>query len=123
MRGSCKPHRLLQPPPRPVAYHGPAECLACREAKAGEMRVLVRTGRAGPRLQHERRRRIPRAVTNIEELSADFETSDRRHRIRRQADRRLRPLALRRANTFRPPFVAMRARKPWRRLRTSRDGW
>src|SRR5512145_2110466 len=39
-----------------------------------------------------------------------------------QADRRLRPLALRRASTLRPPVVDMRARKPWRRLRTSRDG-
>ena len=30
----------------------------------------------------------------------------------------LRPRARRRANTKRPPLVAMRARKPWRRLRT-----
>ena len=102
-----------------MACEGPVS----RTASFNRRRARFRTGRAGPRLEHERTRRIPRAVANIEELSADLETSDRRHRIRRQADRRLRPLALRRASTFRPPFVAMRARKPWRRLRTSRDGW
>jgi len=35
-----------------------------------------------------------------------------------QALSRLRPRARRAATTFRPPLVAMRARKPWRRLRT-----
>jgi hypothetical protein len=66
----------------------------------------------------------------MQELFAGLEASDCRHRgdgagalAADQADRRLRPLALRRASTFRPPVVAMRARKPWRRLRTSRDGW
>ena len=34
-----------------------------------------------------------------------------------QTARRLRPLARRRLSTRRPPFVAMRARKPWTRLR------
>jgi len=34
-----------------------------------------------------------------------------------QTARRLRPLARRRARTRRPPLVAMRARKPWTRLR------
>ena len=42
---------------------------------------------------------------------------------RPQADSRLRPLARRLANTLRPPTVAMRERNPWRRLRTSFDGW
>jgi len=32
---------------------------------------------------------------------------------------RLRPRARRAANTFWPPRVAMRERKPWRRLRTN----
>jgi hypothetical protein len=34
-----------------------------------------------------------------------------------QTARRLRPLARRRLSTSRPPFVAMRARKPWVLLR------
>jgi hypothetical protein len=41
---------------------------------------------------------------------------------RNYADRRLRPLARRRARTLRPPTVAIRFRKPWRRFRTSFDG-
>jgi hypothetical protein len=43
--------------------------------------------------------------------------------IRDQAERRLRPRARRAAITLRPPTVAMRARKPWRRLRTILLGW
>jgi hypothetical protein len=35
----------------------------------------------------------------------------------------LRPLARRLASTLRPPTVAMRERKPWRRLRTITLGW
>jgi hypothetical protein len=62
----------------------------------------------------------------MKKLGTGLETSDGRHRLGTaglHADRRLRPLALRRASTLRPPLVAMRARNPWRRLRTSRDGW
>ncbi len=40
-----------------------------------------------------------------------------------QADRTLRPLARRAASTRRPPLVAIRARNPWRRLRTRFEGW
>jgi hypothetical protein len=40
-----------------------------------------------------------------------------------QADNILRPRARRAARTLRPPGVALRARKPWRRLRTRRLGW
>ncbi len=39
------------------------------------------------------------------------------------AERRLRPLARRRAKTFRPAAVFIRARKPCRRLRTITLGW
>ena len=42
---------------------------------------------------------------------------------RYQALRTLRPWARRRAITLRPPGVDMRARKPWRRLRTILLGW
>jgi hypothetical protein len=40
-----------------------------------------------------------------------------------QAESRLRPRLRRAAMTLRPPTVAMRERKPWRRLRTSLLGW
>ena len=42
---------------------------------------------------------------------------------RRYAERRMRPRARRRASTFRPFFVAMRARKPWLRFLLSTLGW
>jgi hypothetical protein len=45
------------------------------------------------------------------------------HGTSHQALSRLRPRARRAAITLRPPFFAMRARKPWRRLRTSLLGW
>src|SRR5690606_35404785 len=44
-------------------------------------------------------------------------------RARAQADRRLRPLARRRARILRPSAVFMRARKPWSRLRLRLLGW
>jgi hypothetical protein len=40
-----------------------------------------------------------------------------------QAQRRARPLARRRASTWRPFLVAMRARKPWVRARFKLLGW
>lgn len=40
-----------------------------------------------------------------------------------QADSFLRPRARRRAMTWRPFLVAMRARKPWLRLRFNTLGW
>jgi hypothetical protein len=43
--------------------------------------------------------------------------------VRIQALRRARPLARRALKTLRPPFVAMRARKPCTRLRFSSLGW
>ena len=43
--------------------------------------------------------------------------------ITNYADRRRRPRARRRAKTLRPFFVAMRARKPWLRLRFKTLGW
>jgi len=42
---------------------------------------------------------------------------------RDQAESRLRPLERRRARIFWPFFVAMRERKPWRRLRFRLLGW
>jgi hypothetical protein len=68
---------------------------------------------------------VPGSAPYMQKLRACLEASDRGHRwsVAGYADRRLRPLALRRASTFRPPVVDIRARKPWRFLRTSRDGW
>ena len=47
----------------------------------------------------------------------------RKQGARDQTVRRLRPLARRRLSTMRPFLVAMRARKPWARLRLMTLGW
>ena len=118
-----QPHRFLQASPRPVAQNRSAQGLGRGEAEPGEV-VLLGFPVPFARLEHERRRNVPGAAPYMQKLRAGLETSDRRHRssLPAYADRRLRPLALRRASTFRPPAVAMRARKPWRFLQTSRDG-
>jgi len=68
----------------------------------------------------------PFAFLDVLELSAlaqFMEARDRRAGGNFQAESRLRPLARRRASTFWPFVVAIRDRKPWRRLRTRRLGW
>ena len=122
--GRGQPHRFLQASPRPVAQNRSAQGLGRGEAEPGEVRAPSNSPSPFARLEHERRRNVPGAAPYMQKLRACLETSDRRHRssLPAYADRRLRPLALRRASTFRPPAVAMRARKPWRFLRTSRDG-
>ncbi len=121
-------HRFFQATARPVAQDGAAKALGGGEAEASD--AARRIGSAAvARLQYEGRRGKARSFPHMQELSAGLETSDCRHRgggagaiAAAQADRRLRPLALRLASTSRPPLVAMRARKPCRRLRTSLDG-
>jgi hypothetical protein len=121
--GRRQSHRFLQASPRSIALNRSTQGLGRGEAEPGEL-VLFGLPVTFARLEHERRRNVPGTAPYMQELRAGLETSDRRHRssLPAYADRRLRPLALRRASTFRPPAVAMRARKPWRFLRTSRDG-
>lgn len=54
---------------------------------------------------------------------AECERPDRNSAAARYGVRRLRPFARRRLNTCRPFLVAMRARKPWVRLRRTLLGW
>jgi hypothetical protein len=67
-------------------------------------------------LQHERRRRSlepGRRGQKVRPLPQSFHGSSARGVMhRRQADSRLRPRPRRAERTLRPPFVAMRARKP-----------
>ena len=88
----------------------------------------VKPKRAGPLvatiacLQHESGGgclRPGRRGQKIRPLPQSFHESNARSCSRRQADSRLRPRPRRADKTLRPPLVAMRARKPCRRLRTS----
>ena len=122
--------RRAAPPPSTAAAPGCGpprrpKSLGGGEAEAGDMRVFLSPAtrrracstsdgavqRAPPLTCRNSARVLRRPIAVTGEVPPAY------------ADRRLRPLALRRASTFRPPLVAMRARKPWRRLRTSRDGW
>jgi hypothetical protein len=88
------------------------------------------------RLQHKPMRRgLAALCRHAQKIRATFEAGGERRGVKHaggaagnrpadpQADSRLRPLARRLASTLRPPTVAMRERNPWRRLRTSFDGW
>jgi hypothetical protein len=107
-------NRRLQPSPRAIAIDRDADLAAGGKANAGR-----RCGGKGARcrLQNETRRYPPLAVIrDTEEFCAPLKARQCCHA---QADKRLRPLARRRDSTMRPPVLAMRFKKPWRRLRTS----
>ena len=112
----------------PVADHGVADLLGDREAHAGG-RIAIAT-RADE--QDEGRRRDALSAIGREEFGASPKASQRSHRKRRfrlpkervvQAESLLRPRERRAARILRPPGVALRVRKPWRRLRTRLLGW
>ncbi len=93
-------------------------------------RCLVRGARSGGAwfgFQNKRGRRTSGPAPYSQEFSALSEGGEFHEWPRRsngspkgltQADRRLRPFARRRVMTFTPPAVRIRARKPWRLLRT-----
>ena len=116
-------HSRLQPAPDPVSDDGVSHGLGDGEAEAG------RTARLGLvcarfRFQNERWAGAAVATPDAQKFRSLLEGGQLQFPTRAnespgQADRRLRPLARRRAKTFTPPAVSMRLRKPWRRLRTS----
>jgi hypothetical protein len=132
-----QPHHLAQAAANTVAFHGVAHLARNREADARTARIT-----APARLQHERaagrprsRRGSPKVRPALQPLHGNTRLGNTRlgkarpgearlERTRaRYALSRLRPCARRAATTLRPPLVAMRARKPWRRLRTNLLGW
>jgi hypothetical protein len=114
----------FQPAARPV----PGDRIADLPAR-GEADPYAAPGalQRGAELDGQPARDPPDAARGAQEFRPFFQTRDRRFRIlalrpgisgNRQADNFFRPWARRRARTLRPPTVAMRARKPCRRLRT-----
>src|SRR5919109_1011316 len=118
--------RLFEAPANAVPFDGISGLFSDREADA--WRILVATR------QHFEQEQPPapflaaadchELVTLSEppELDAGWPGDIRQFSSFRQAESRLRPRLRRAATTPRPPLVAMRARKPWRRFRTSFDG-
>ena len=136
-----------QAPLGPVAGHGIANLAAGREseanARAGGIALVkvpthlhdhARLCRSSPRCRDGKKFRPPRQSAKGRRSRVPFGIDGHAHlvsagrwRRRRspngQALRRLRPLARRLARMRRPAAVAMRARKPCRRLRTILLGW
>jgi hypothetical protein len=130
--------KLAQAPPYAVAFHGIADLL--RYCKSDPRR----SGFGAPeRLQDKGACRRSRAsccglgsgpkVTSAFQPLHEIDIRTDLNRIgtgarlcaarSAQALNFLRPRARRAARTLRPPFVAIRVRKPWRRLRTNLLGW
>src|ERR1700741_5544360 len=102
-------HDFPQAPPPPVALDRGADLLRYGEAEAGCGGIA-----ALARLQHEGAGRNPRTLRGGEEIRPFSQPLHAEGRASAQADSRLRPRERRALSTLRPPFVARRARKPWR---------
>jgi hypothetical protein len=105
-----------------VAHDGVTDALGDGNAEAksltGSIRPAVR-----PRKQHEAGACYAQPLVGGQEIGAPGQYPDRRRIGLDQADSFLRPRARRARRMFRPPTVAVRARKPWRRARTRLLGW
>jgi hypothetical protein len=113
VKGGEQPGRFAQTPLGAVAHHRPADAARGRETDADKIVAVA----APPRLGGQRPLGAALGLGRGQEVAALLQAFDAD-----QAVRRLRPRARRRAISLRPLRVAMRERKPWRRLRTSRDG-
>jgi hypothetical protein len=116
--------RSPQPPLCAVAGYRIAGFFACGESDPDS--PLLRCRRR-TKLKRHARSNAPYAAGGAKEILPLFEAFDFGTQFPkgrpasvavRQADNLFRPCARRRDNTLRPPTVAMRARKPCRRLRT-----
>jgi len=109
--GIGEPYDFPQPAAHPVTLDGVPDLFGNCEANAEHARIRTFT-----QLQDEPRGRRLLPAGRGQKVSPLPQSL---HRGVCQALKRLRPRARRAESTRRPPVVAMRVRKPWRRLRTS----
>ena len=123
IKGKDGRSRGAQPALGPVAFHGISHLAACRHTDSRRARFCTLV-RGGAHLERQRTGAAPYAALRAQEIRTDpyaiqpKSLCGRFCRLFRQAESFLRPWARRFDSTLRPPFVAIRARKPWRRLRT-----
>src|SRR3954471_4688104 len=103
-------------PLHPVAHHRAADLLGDGDSEP-HVDILVA---AVADEQDEAGHGGAAAAIRRQEIGA---AGENRVGLAAQADSVLPPRARRSASTLRPPTVAVRARKPWRRLRTRLLGW
>jgi hypothetical protein len=125
-------HGFFPPPPDAIALNRSADFSGDCEADARRPFIvsppqLDDGALRSPRQRASRGQEIPPSQKALHSLGPllrnELTLRQSRKWARPQAERRLRLSARRRRSTLRPPFVAMRARKPWRRLRMSLLGW
>jgi hypothetical protein len=120
-------HGFFQPPSDAIAYDGIADFLGdgVTDARRSSIAPIENLNEKKPSTAffttpHGQKFRTLEKPPGLR--SRRLTVAGQRTRFR-QALSRLRPRLRRAAMTARPPLVAMRARKPWRRLRTSLEGW
>jgi hypothetical protein len=135
MKREKKPHRFTHAAPRPVPDDGRTDLPGSGKACTGGVSGL----RPAAGLHDQELSALAEAVCDEGEFATGAQALDGEKGLiggfvrgvaglvarwgRYQAETRLRPLARRRASTFWPFLVAMRERKPWRRLRFRLLGW
>src|SRR4029453_4432639 len=81
-RWPCEPHRLFEPPPRPVARDSAAEALGRGEAEARNMVIGALIRNTAACLQDKRGCHITRSAFHMQKLGTGLETSDGSPRLR-----------------------------------------
>jgi hypothetical protein len=124
IKGKKRRRHSFQPASCPVPRHCIADLAAGRESDTNGPRSGGCACRCRANFHRHACRDAAGTFRHSQEILAVFEAGDRlgasQDRVFGvgQADSLLRPWARRRDSTLRPPAVAMRALKPWRRLRT-----
>jgi hypothetical protein len=105
--------------------HGQPEPCGVDGTRVSGFATCLEDDQMGARLATTRLRDAPELSGLPQPVLAPEATASRFHGYFEgvETQRRLRPLARRRESTERPPFVFIRARNPWTRLRLIRLGW
>src|SRR6185295_12283956 len=117
-KGKHRCGNRAQPALGAVAHDGTTDFLGGGEADT-KRGVVGKRRRGRTDFQRDAGGGAPDAALSPQEIGADSQLMHAKSCWpAAQAESFLRPWARRRAKILRPPLVAMRARKPWRRLRT-----
>lgn len=118
MLGKCGAQQLTKAALYAVAHHGIADLLGNGNAVAFALAAI------GVRQKHETGARHAQTPVRCKKIRAATNHRDFLFVSRcAQAQSFLRPRFRRARRTLRPPTVALRAKNPWRRLRTRLLGW
>src|SRR6476646_7919031 len=111
--------RCPEPPANAIAHDRIADLLGHRKPETRRPRGILAAAQQA--LEHKTLPDGAHTAPHCQEFRTPAQPlhAEQARRRKPQADSRLRPRARRAESTLRPPVVAIRVRKPWRRLRTS----